>query len=168
MPDGSWWKLSRQKEYLTVSGAPLYVRHFVALMRGLGFGQSSQCPRRLHPCKCSTVAGSGLLLSFCPGAERGQKASPSTLCLQVQHCLKALTSSSLPSVWRRHARLTSRLRFAQWSSFLYLFSSLSLPLSMAFMFGKQVQISPVEFFNITVIIAYTANYTKSDIMEVIY
>lgn len=127
MPDGSWWKLSRQKEYLMVSGAPLYVRHFVALMLGLGFSQSSQCPRGLHPCKCSKVAGSGLLLSFCPGAERGQKASPCTLCLQVQHCLKALTSSCLPSVWRRHARLTSRLRFAWWSSFCTFFPPFLFP-----------------------------------------
>lgn len=39
---------------------------------------------------------------------------------------------------------------------------------MVLVFGKQVQISLVDLFNVTVIIAYTANYTKSDIMEVIY
>lgn len=39
---------------------------------------------------------------------------------------------------------------------------------MIFVFGKLLQISLVAFFNITVIIAYIANYTKSDLMEVIY
>lgn len=39
---------------------------------------------------------------------------------------------------------------------------------MIFVFGKQLQISPVVFCNITVIIAYIANYTKSHLMEVIY
>lgn len=39
---------------------------------------------------------------------------------------------------------------------------------MIFVFGKQLQISLVVFCNIAVIIAYTVNYTKNDLMEVIY
>lgn len=51
---------------------------------------------------------------------------------------------------------------------LYISSSLSLPSSAILMFGKHIQVSLVDFFNVSVIIAYTANYTKSNIMEVIY
>jgi len=39
---------------------------------------------------------------------------------------------------------------------------------MILVFGQQVHISLVDFFKITVIIAYTVNYIKNDIMEVIY
>lgn len=52
--------------------------------------------------------------------------------------------------------------------FLYISSSLFLSSSAILFFGKHVQISLVDFFNISIIIAYTANYTKSNIMEVIY
>lgn len=174
-PDGNftrrkkiWWSL-----VLPLMPPPI-IWHFVVLMLGLGFGQSSQCPRRLHHHKWSSLAGSRFLPSFQPGAALcdGRKVTENftllSLCLQVPHCLKDLISSSLPCLWRTDAKLTSWWSFAQWSSSLYLFSSLSLPLYMIFVFGKLLQISLVVFFNITVIIAYIANYTKSDLMEVIY
>lgn len=171
-PDGNfkdrkkiWWSL------VFPLMPPPIIRHFVVLMLELGFGQNSQCPGGFTTINAAVGLGAGscpnpileLLFVMAEG-----KSSPCCLCLHIPHCHKALLSSSLPTLWRRDAKLTSWLSFAQWSSFLYLFPSLSLPLYMIFVFGKQLQISLVVFCHITVIIAYTANYTKSDLMEVIY
>lgn len=137
-----------------------------------GFWPELSVPRRFYHHKCSSLAGSRFLPSLHPRAALcdGRKVAESftllSLCLQIPHGLKALISSPLPSLWRRDAKLTSWLSFAQWSSFSCLFSS--LPHYMIFVFGKQLQISLVAFLNITVIIAYTTNYTKSNLMEVIY
>lgn len=171
MRDGSFSILASQKEYLMVSGVCLYIRHFVALMLGLGFGQSSQCPGRLHHIKCSKMSGTRFLLLFGPGAAlfEGREVAESFFTFHSLLASPALSQVLSPLFLRRVGRLTSLLRFASWIFFFFLhFSFLSLPLSMTLVFGKQVQISLVYFFNVTVIIAYTANFTKSNIIEVIY
>ena len=149
MPDGSWWKLPRQKENLMASGVPP-IKPFVALMLALGFGQSSQFV---------------LELLFVM-AERWQKASSRTLPACKLHSVSKSWFLICPVFGGEMQDWL--LRFAQWSSFLYIFPSLSVPLFMILVFGQQVHISLVDFFKITVIIAYTVNYIKNDIMEVIY
>lgn len=125
-----------------------------------GFWPELSVPRRLHHHKCSSWAGSSscshsILSCSLYGRKVAESFTLLFVCLQTPHCLKALLQVSIVFM----AKLCSmKFHFIPFFLFLY----------MIFVFGKQLQISLVVFCNIAVIIAYTVNYTKNDLMEVIY
>lgn len=103
MSNGSWWKLSLEKKYSAVSGAPRCIRQFLALM--LVWAQCSWRPLKLDLHNCNKMAGISLLLSCYPGAAFGEWTKVSEGF--TSHSLYLQISHNFPSFLRRVARLTS-------------------------------------------------------------
>lgn len=103
MSNGSWWKLSREKKYLVVSGAPHCKRQLLALM--LIWALSAPEAPGSWPPQLQQDGWNHFLLSCYPGAALGEWKKVAEGF--TSHSLYLRISHNFSSFLRRVARLTS-------------------------------------------------------------